>query len=165
MDLDKVKAGVGEVNGLLEQIERSGVMISRLRREIEDVQKNIERDRDDIRKRCVALSALGVNRITYFEVRDLRRKVTKFIFLKDEDYILLSQALKNINTRDLIVRFESIEVMWPLRVSISMEDITAAANGPPVSVALDLLNKGVAEQEALFEAYNASVRKRQKTKE
>lgn len=161
MDLNKVKVEAAQVCALLVQTDMAGIIITRLRKEIEDVEANIARDRENIRRHCVALSALGVNRVIYFVVRDLQRKVTKFVFLKDEDYLLLSEALKNINTCDVIERFESVDVTGPLWVTMFMEDIAAAASGPPVSVALDLLNKLVAEQEA----YNASVPKRQKTKE
>jgi hypothetical protein len=114
MDIDKVKVEVAQVGALLVQIDMTGIIIARLRKEMEDVQANIARDCKNIRKHRAALSALGVNRIIYFVARDLQKKVTKFIFL---------------------------------------------------SVALDLLNKLVAEQEAQIEAHNASVRKKQKTKE
>jgi hypothetical protein len=154
MDLDAIKEQVAQIDALEVLNRKSFAEISVLREQICEIDRTVFDRNSEIRRCRLALVAHGVHRITYFEVRDRQFKKTKFVFLKDEDYFALRAATDNFNTHSFILRFETIVLCDNgfERGSISFEDIAAAAAGPRVEVAVELLRSIVAEWDHYLEA-------------
>lgn len=147
MDLDTIREQVAQIDALEVLNRKSCTQMALLREQIIEIDRTIFDRNTEIRQCRLALVALGLQRITYFKVRDRRFKETTFVFLKDEDYFALRAATDNVNAYNFILRFETIVVydFDPMRGSISFDDIAAAATGPRVEVAVELLRSIVAE--------------------
>ena len=157
MDANKINHEVMCINGMLELVDDATKEMARMSEAINDIKRRVRLYNSEVDRYRGALSGLGVQRITYFDVEDMDKNVTKFVFLTEADYQKLNTVFSARNMHHFVVRFESLDISSreALRVKIQHEDITAGISGRPVTAAITLLHCILDEYEAFTAALNA----------